>query len=141
MCSRSIVAGEEAVKSIKDASDIGNIEVVELNLESLQSIRKCADAILGKYDCIDILVNNAGIMALPKLEYTENNFEKQIGVNHFGHFYFTSLLIPSMIAHGNPSRVVNIASTAHNFGSVDTNDLHYKKGRQYKPWEAYGTNK
>ena len=45
---------------------------------------------------IDLLVNNAGIMALKDLEFTKQGFEKQIGVNHFGHFHLTSLLLPKM---------------------------------------------
>ena len=38
-------------------------------------------------------------------------------------------------------RVVVLSSTAHTFGSVEVNDLHYKKGRSYSPWGAYGQSK
>ncbi len=44
-------------------------------------------------------------MALPNAEYTSAGFEKQIGVNHFGHFYLTSLLLPLMVKQDFPSRL------------------------------------
>jgi len=50
------------------------------------------------YFLLDLMVCNAGIMALPKLEYTEQKFEKQIGVNHMGHAYLCSLLEPLLFS-------------------------------------------
>jgi NAD(P)-dependent dehydrogenase (short-subunit alcohol dehydrogenase family) len=35
-------------------------------------------------------------MALPKREVTDAGWEKQIAVNHFGHFYLTQLLQDKM---------------------------------------------
>lgn len=42
---------------------------------------------------ISFLVLNAGIMGVPTLTYTQHGFEKHIGVNHFGHFYLTNLIL------------------------------------------------
>jgi NAD(P)-dependent dehydrogenase (short-subunit alcohol dehydrogenase family) len=64
----------------------------------LKSIKTFADDILSTEKRIDGLILNAGIMALAQLEYTESGFEKQIGVNHFGHFYLLKLLEQKILA-------------------------------------------
>ena len=101
---------------------------------------------------LDLLVLNAGVMALPSLERTADGFERQIGVNHFGHALLTRLLRPALDAKaaaaaapaaGDGPRVVTVASTAHTFGTVDVGDLHYSDGgeRKYSAWGAYGQSK
>lgn len=73
---------------------------------------------------------------------TADGFEKQIGVNVFGHHYLTKLLLPTLLKQApKPCRVVCLSSTAHDMGSVDVSDLHFNKGRIYKPWVAYGQSK
>lgn len=153
LCSRTVKAGEAAIAD--EIAKLGhggyavdpcNIVVKQLDLVSLQSIKSFADDILLTEARIDFLVLNAGIMALPKLERTDSGFEKQIGVNHFGHFYLTLLLLGKMsqqceAADPIHSRIVVLSSVAHSFGDVDSNDLHYTKGRKYSPWSAYGQSK
>ena len=68
-------------------------------------------------------------MALPKHEKTKQNFEKQIGVNHFGHFYLTNLLLDNIKA-SEAGRIINISSKAHTRGKIDFEDMHFKK-RKY----------
>lgn len=43
-------------------------------------------------------MNNAGVMALPSREVTKQNFEKQLGINHIGHFLLTNLLLSTLTA-------------------------------------------
>lgn len=148
MGSRSVDAGQKAIQNEIQklgtgkyvVEDVSNIAVKELNLESLVSIRKFADEV-RKESSIDYLVLNAGVMAIANCEYTENDWEKQIGVNHYGHFYLTSLLKDKMASQDHPSRIVVVSSIAHKQGSVDINDVHFKNGRKYTPWGAYGQSK
>lgn len=147
LCSRSVKAGEEAVKEevMKEGnggyvSSDKNIVVKALDLNSLSSIKTFADDVLQSEKKIDLLVLNAGIMALPNLERTDAGFERQIGVNHFGHFYLTRLLL-GQIVKGEEGRVVVLSSTAHSMGNVDTSDLHFTNGRVYRPWTSYGQSK
>ncbi len=150
LCSRSVKAGEQAVKDEIAQDGIGNykadsslVTVKALDLNSLQSIKQFSTEFLKAESRLDFLVLNAGIMALPSAEYTDSGFERQIGVNHFGHFYLTQLLLPKMLStEDTAGRVVVLSSSAHEFGEIDVNDLHYNKGgRPYKGWPAYGQSK
>jgi len=140
---------EAAKKSFQEAKigDNKNLIVYELDLENLSSIKSFADKCLQEDESksnssrIDYLILNAGIMALPKLEYTKHGFEKQIGTNHYGHFYLTTLLLDKMKAQPFKSRIIAVSSKAHTGGKVDLNNLHFKNDRKYTPWSAYGQSK
>lgn len=99
--SRSVPAGEAAVAQMSatveesgyppgTAIPADRIAVRALDLESLASVRAFADS-LASEPAIDFLILNAGVMAVPKAEYTQHGFERQIGTNHFGHFYLVSV--------------------------------------------------
>lgn len=149
LCSRSVSAGEKAIAEEIAKPGHGNyvadpslVSVKALDLQSLQSIKSFADEFKKQESRLDFLVLNAGIMALPSAEYTDAGFEKQIGVNHFGHFYLTQLLLSKMTDDPTSSgRIVTLSSIAHDMGTVDCDDLHFKKGRQYRGWAAYGQSK
>jgi len=119
---------DAAKKFFKEADIDGhkNLIVYELDLENLSSIKSFADKCLHE-SRIDFLILNAGIMALPKLEYTVHGFEKQIGTNHYGHFYLTKLLLDKMKAQTFKSRIIAVSSKAHTRGKVDLTDIHFKK--------------
>jgi NAD(P)-dependent dehydrogenase (short-subunit alcohol dehydrogenase family) len=149
LCSRSVAGGEAAVKAELASRghggyvvDTSNVVVKALDLNSLPSIKAFADDFSATEDRLDFLILNAGIMALPRLERTDAGFERQIGVNHFGHAYLVQQLQNKMLATPDTSgRVVVLSSVAHTMGSVVPSDLHYKNGRRYAGWEAYGQSK
>ncbi len=109
----------------------GDIEVRQLDLQDLASVRQFADGIDSD---IDVLVNNAGIMAVPHA-VTSDGFESQIGTNHLGHFALTNLLLPKIT-----DRVVTVSSMMHYMGYVSLRDLNWTS-RPYSPWVAYGQSK
>jgi len=137
LCSRSIDAGEKAVQYEFTHNGYGgykadttNVIVKKSDLNSLASIKAFATDFLATESRLDFLVLNAGIMALPNKEFTDDGFERQIGVNHFGHFYLTQLLQEKLLTTPSTAgRVVVVSSTAHTFGSVNVQDLHYTKGK------------
>jgi NAD(P)-dependent dehydrogenase (short-subunit alcohol dehydrogenase family) len=108
----------------------GQVEVRQLDLQDLASVRRFADGV----DKVDVLINNAGIMASP-YAVTADGFESQIGTNHLGHFALTNLLLPKLT-----DRVVTLSSMAHWPGRIDFDDLNWKH-RRYSPWLAYGQSK
>jgi len=112
-------------------------EVIRLDLASLASVREAADEIASAHDQIDLLINNAGVMMTP-YERTADGFERQLGVNHLGHFALTSLLLPRM--SGVPgSRIVTVASNGHKLGRIDFDDLQSE--RRYRRMAAYYQSK
>ncbi|MCW2812510.1 MAG: putative oxidoreductase, short-chain dehydrogenase/reductase family, partial [Friedmanniella sp.] len=109
----------------------GRVEVRELDLADLSSVRAFAEAWEGP---LDVLVNNAGIMAVPRGS-TRDGFELQLGTNHLGHFALTNLLLPHVT-----DRVVTVSSGAHRAGRIDLADLNFER-RRYSRIQAYGQSK
>jgi len=83
-------------------------------------------------------MNNAGIMALPERETTVQGYEKQVGVNHLGHFLLTNLLINKVKA-SKEGRIINVSSLAHKGAgkqkTIDFSDFWAEKN--YVPWTSY----
>jgi len=125
---RRVDAGKQAFADMEDVP--GSVEVMELDLASLASVRRFAEAFLAQYDRLDGLANNAGVMRPPEGR-TEDGFETQIGVNHLGHFLLTELLLDTLKASA-PSRIICVASVAHagtkeQVGEIDLDDLMFEK--------------
>ncbi|SEP23997.1 NAD(P)-dependent dehydrogenase, short-chain alcohol dehydrogenase family [Halogranum amylolyticum] len=132
--SRGDDAREEILKDHPDAS----LDVRELDLANLDSVRSFAEVFTDDYDDLDVLCNNAGVMATP-YRTTADGFELQFGVNHLGHFALTGQLLPMIAATPGETRVVTTSSGAHRMGEIDLDDLHHQ--RSYGKWEAYGQSK
>jgi NAD(P)-dependent dehydrogenase (short-subunit alcohol dehydrogenase family) len=128
----------KAVAEIRAETPDASLELVELDLASQASVRQAAASILERHDRVDILVNNAGLMAMPERQ-TADGYEMQFGVNHLGHWTFTALLMPAILA-APAARVVTVTSTAHHFGRpVDAKNPHLRG--KYSAWGAYGQSK
>jgi NAD(P)-dependent dehydrogenase (short-subunit alcohol dehydrogenase family) len=108
----------------------GDVEVRQLDLQDLSSVRRFADGI----DRVDVLINNAGIMATD-YALTADGFERHISTNHLGHFALTNLLLPKL-----RDRVVTVSSLTHIFGYISRKDLNWQS-RPYSRWLAYSQSK
>lgn len=138
MAARNQAKAADAEQVIRDEYPEASLEIVELDLASLASVRTAADAIVGGHRVVDLLVNNAGLMAMPE-STTDDGFEMQFGVNHLGHWAFTSHLLAPVL-RAEKSRVVTVTSGARHFSrSVDPQNPHLRG--KYKPWSAYGQAK
>ncbi len=114
-------------------------EVMVCALESFDSINAFVEAYTKKIGALSTLILNAAVMACP-LSHTEQKFEMQMGVNHFGHFLLTRGLIPLLTKSAVPARVVVVSSAGHNISDVKWDDINYSKGG-YDNWKAYGASK
>ncbi|HEY4123012.1 MAG TPA: SDR family NAD(P)-dependent oxidoreductase, partial [Rhizomicrobium sp.] len=122
---------------LKDAKNGGSLELIELDLASLKSVRACADALVKAGKPFDVVICNAGVMATPKGK-TSDGFETQFGTNHLGHFVLVNR-IASLIKK-NGGRLVNLSSAGHRFSDVDINDPNFER-TPYTEFGAYGRSK
>jgi NAD(P)-dependent dehydrogenase (short-subunit alcohol dehydrogenase family) len=136
---RNLRSAEMAANSIKRSYPDSTVDSIELDLASMESVYKCAGEIKSGFEQLDVLVNNAGIMMCPYAT-TQDGFELQLGTNHLGHFALTGLLI-DLLTKTPKSRVVNLSSTMHRFGTMDLSDLMFDGGNGYTPIRAYGRSK
>ena len=112
-----------------DAANGGSLELVELDLASLASVRACADALVAAGKPFDLVICNAGVMATP-FGKTADGFETQFGTNHLGHFVLVNRIV-SLMKRG--SRLVNLSSAGHQISDVDLDDPNFER-TPYSAW-------
>ncbi|CAM4309063.1 Fatty acyl-CoA reductase [Mycobacterium basiliense] len=135
---RSLDKGKQAAARISQDNPGAEVELQELDLGSLASVRSAATQLRSAYERIDLLINNAGVMYPPK-STTADGFELQFGTNHLGHFALTGLLLERMLPVAG-SRVVTVSSVGHRIrAAIHFDDLHWERG--YSRVGAYGQSK
>jgi NAD(P)-dependent dehydrogenase (short-subunit alcohol dehydrogenase family) len=136
---RNLDKGKDAALRIAQATPGAKVDLQELDLTSLDSVRLAAEQLKSDHDAIDLLINNAGVMFTPK-STTKDGFELQFGTNHLGHFAFTGLLLDRVLAAPG-SRVVTVSSVGHRFArqGIRFDDLQWD--RDYSRVGAYGQAK
>lgn len=137
MACRNPSRAEDALTRLRAQVPDAAVELVALDLASLDSIEAAAEDVAGRTKTLDLLVNNAGVMAVPQAT-TADGFEMQLGTNHLGHFALTGRVLPLLIA-APAARVVTVSSGAHKIGRMSFEDLMGTKG--YHRWRAYGQSK
>lgn len=118
------------------AAQGGSLELVELDLASLASVRACADALLAKGEKLDLIIANAGVMMCPEGR-TADGFETQFGTNHLGHFLLVNR-IASLMKPG--ARLIVVSSNGHRYSDVDLADPNFER-TPYDPVAGYGRSK
>jgi len=137
LASRSQEKGQVAKSEIGNTK--GDITVMPLDLMNFASIKQFADAFKAQYNKLDILLNNAGIMTTPYF-LTKDGLEAQNGTNHFGHFALTGHLF-ELIKNTPESRIVNVSSSGHRYGTMDFDNLLFENGKDYTPMKSYARSK
>jgi NAD(P)-dependent dehydrogenase (short-subunit alcohol dehydrogenase family) len=107
---RSQENGRKAIDEIVAQTDNRRLDLLELDLGDLASVRACAEAALARDEPLHALINNAGLAG--RRGMTNSGFEMAFGTNHVGPFLLTSLLL-DRLRQSAPARIVNVASTAH----------------------------
>ena len=168
---RSQAKVDEVIKKTQPLHPKVTYRFLHLDLSSQRSVRAAAQEVLSSSDIpqVDILINNAGVMDIQTRTLSEDGVEMQFATNHIGHFLFTNLILPKLIASSEKlpkgaTRVVNVSSTGHQFSPVRFSDPNFtvpadrlpesekpnyarmeellmKTGGVYIPFAAYGQSK
>lgn len=135
---RQLSTANLATAPVRDAASQGNgsLELIELDLASLESVHACADKLLSSGRLFDAVIANAGVMATP-FERTIDGFELQFGTNYLGHFALINQ-VESLLADN--GRLIVLSSQAHRIADVDLDDPNFER-QAYDPWVAYGRSK
>ncbi|MFC5213701.1 SDR family NAD(P)-dependent oxidoreductase [Streptomyces coerulescens] len=133
---RVVVPARRRATAEKALAGLDGVEVDELDLGDLQSVRGFAERFLASGRTIDFVIDNAGIMACPETRVGPG-WEAQFATNHLGHFALVNRLWPAIEQGG--ARVVSVSSRGHHLSGIRWDDVHWRQG--YDKWEAYGQAK
>lgn len=170
LASRTRSKIDQVAEKIRASYPSVRLEIVEIDLSSIESVRAGATAIDGLVDQIDILINNAGVV-MQTHAFTKEGLELQFGTNHIGPFLLTNLLLPKILRaaqtskrKGAATRIINVTSQGHVISPIRFSDLNFQKrsedlpakerpmsrpgmsfdpppGETYAPFVAYGQSK
>jgi NAD(P)-dependent dehydrogenase (short-subunit alcohol dehydrogenase family) len=138
MVARDEQRGRRALEDVKRRSGSDDIELLIADLSTRDAIRALAAEVRERYDRVDVLINNAAILTGTR-RTTPEGFEMQFFVNHVAYYMLTCLLA-GLLRESAPARIVNVASTAHQNGEVNLDDLGSEESA-YSGWQAYANTK
>lgn len=137
LAARTKAKAEETGRRVRDAVPKARVDAVELDLGSLESVRRAVDEL--PVDALDVAICNAGIYPSAWSE-TKDGFEETVGVCHVGHFLLVTLLREHLVA-AKPSRVVMVSSESHRHPRRLDFDRFPLRREQFRPLVAYGQAK
>ncbi|KAJ7609787.1 NAD(P)-binding protein [Mycena polygramma] len=139
VAARNLASAKTAIDDLK-AQTGKQAEFLEMDLADLHSVKRAVEEFTKEETQLHVLFNNGGVMAPPIEQLTAQNYDLTFGTNVLGHFYFTKLLLPTLLATaapGKPARVVNTASTA---AELFGDDINYNTLRDSPARKKAGTN-
>lgn len=137
---RNLQKGKQAAQEIAQQSPLSNIEVMQLDLSDLESVKQLSTEVAKRYNKLDILINNAGIMMPNEKTLSKQGYEIQLATNHLGHFLLTKELLP-LLEKSSSGRVVTLSSlvAAMNSSDIFFSDLNFDDN--YHKMKSYGQSK
>jgi NAD(P)-dependent dehydrogenase (short-subunit alcohol dehydrogenase family) len=134
---RDPAKADRVTEEIRGRLSAGSIEFMVADLSSQSEVRRLARQFESRYDVLHVLVNNAGAI-FPARTLSEDDIEMTLALNHLAYFLLTQLLLDTL-KRSAPSRIVNVASSAHARARLDVDDLQL--ARRYSPRGAYAASK
>jgi NAD(P)-dependent dehydrogenase (short-subunit alcohol dehydrogenase family) len=134
---RNQARADETLADIRHRTGNENVHLIRADLESQQQIRAAAAGFLATGKPLHVLINNAGLGNTKRL-MTDDGIEMVFAVNHLAYFLLTMLLL-DRIKESAPARIVNVASEAHRFGTINFDDLGGEQ--RFRTFGAYSQSK
>jgi NAD(P)-dependent dehydrogenase (short-subunit alcohol dehydrogenase family) len=129
--------GEATQAEIKSVSGNDHVDLLIGDMSSLTSVRQLAQEVLANYPQLHALINNAG-GTFSKRTLTSDGIESTLALNYVGPVLLTNLLLDRLKASA-PARIINVSSSAHNFGKLKFDDL--QSAQKYGSMSVYGQAK
>ncbi|XP_074355125.1 short-chain dehydrogenase TIC 32, chloroplastic-like [Apium graveolens] len=130
MAVRNVAAGGKLKEELLQKMPNARIDVMEIDLNSMDSVRKFASAYISRGLPLNILINNAGIIPATKFTFSKDNIEQVFAVNHLGQFLLTNLLLDTMKKTARESkiegRIINLSSDLHRRGLEKERIIFYE---------------
>jgi NAD(P)-dependent dehydrogenase (short-subunit alcohol dehydrogenase family) len=137
MANRNRAKSEALREEIVAETGNDKVEVLDLDLASLASVRECAAAFRSTHDRLDILLNNAGLTSGEEV-ITGDGYELQFAVNALAQFQLTLELLPALETAA-PSQVIFVTSMMHKFGKLDFDS--FRGWKKYSAGASYNQSK
>jgi len=137
MTSRDLQKGLQVKEELVRRSDNQNVDVMECNLASFDSIARFCQRFREKYSSLHILINNAGVWET-RFSMTIDDIETTFAVNHLAPFLMTNLLL-DRIKESRPARIINVSSSMHGKATLNFEDLEGRKRFDHN--QSYGQSK
>lgn len=134
---RNLDKAEKAKAEILQKVPKADLDIIQLDLSDLSSVRIFAENFKSKYNTLDVLINNAGILVYSGKK-NKAGVELQFATNHLGHFLLSNLLL-GHIPDNLSSRIVALSSLAHKTAKIHFDDLNGEHINDAE--EVYGQSK
>jgi NAD(P)-dependent dehydrogenase (short-subunit alcohol dehydrogenase family) len=134
---RDKTRADETAAEIRQKTGNDRIHLLKADLSSQSQVRSAAAEFLATGRPLQLLINNAGLGNTTRT-LTVDGIETVFAVNHLAYFLLTMLLL-DCIKRSAPARIVNVASEAHRFGTINFDDLGGEQ--RYRTVGAYGQSK
>ncbi len=136
MLNRNEQKSNKAIADIKEQLGANTkVSFIKMDLAELSSVRHAAEEVNKTVSRIDALICNAAIAQVAKQTFTTDGFERNLGINHYGHFLLANLLFDKVEQTG--GRIVVVASEGYKMGlkTIQFEDMNFDKN--YHPNNTY----
>jgi len=135
---RSRAKAREVQRELQELSDGEKPDILVADFSNPDEVRGMAEEVVSTFPRLDVLINNAGTYQETRV-LTDNGVEMTFAVNYLAPFLLSNLLLP-LLNESAPSRIVTVASSAHeDVTAIDWENLPGMP--RYDPWEAYSLSK
>ncbi|KAJ5247219.1 hypothetical protein N7468_002202 [Penicillium chermesinum] len=135
MACRDAQKGKKALSEIQSAGEVkGSLSLLELDVDSDESIRTAFEAVKKEFGKVDVLLSNAGVIALGS--EGREKLTRIFQTNVAGAFLFAEAFTPLLLKSSKPYLIQVSSSLGSLAWSSDPNNPYY-----HSAWDEYRMSK